>query len=67
MRGISTGVLYRFAPLTPFVEQIGLGVFGTWLVGLRLFSVIAQALVVVVAGLMARELGGLYVGFAAHF
>jgi hypothetical protein len=47
-----------YPPFTPFVERIGLSIFGLSLVGLRLFSVIAQAMVVVVAGLMARELGG---------
>jgi 4-amino-4-deoxy-L-arabinose transferase-like glycosyltransferase len=47
-----------YPPLTPFVERIGLGIFGVSLVGLRLFSVIAQALAIVVTGLMARELGG---------
>jgi len=47
-----------YPPLTPVVERIGLSIFGLSLVGLRMFSVIAQALVVVVAGLMARELGG---------
>jgi hypothetical protein len=47
-----------YPPLTPFVERVGLSIFGLSLVGLRLFSVIAQAMVVVVAGLMARELGG---------
>jgi hypothetical protein len=47
-----------YPPLTPFLERIGLGVFGVSLVGLRLFSVIAQAAAVVVTGLMARELGG---------
>ena len=47
-----------YPPLTPFVERIGLSIFGLSLVGLRLFSVIAQAILVVVAGLMARELGG---------
>lgn len=47
-----------YPPFTPFVERIGLELFGLSLVGLRLFSVIAQALVVVVSGLMARELGG---------
>jgi hypothetical protein len=45
-------------PFTPFVERIGLGVFGVSLVGLRLFSVIAQAAAIVVTGAMARELGG---------
>src|SRR5690349_23638713 len=47
-----------YPPFTPFVERIGLSIFGLSLVGLRLFSVIAQAILVVVAGLMARELGG---------
>ncbi len=47
-----------FPPLTPFLEHIGLALFGISLVGLRLFSVLAQAAVIVVSGLMARELGG---------
>src|SRR5271163_2633236 len=47
-----------YPPFTPFVERIGLEIFGLSLVGLRLFSVIAQALAIVVTGLMARELGG---------
>ncbi|MGD0628666.1 MAG: glycosyltransferase family 39 protein [Terracidiphilus sp.] len=47
-----------YPPFTPFIERIGLGLFGLNLVGLRLFSVLAQAVVIVVAGLMARELGG---------
>ncbi len=47
-----------YPPLTPFLERIGLGIFGISLVGLRLFSVIAQASAIVITGLMARELGG---------
>jgi hypothetical protein len=47
-----------YPPMTPFLERIGLGIFGLSLVGLRLFSVIAQAAAIVVTGLMARELGG---------
>ncbi len=47
-----------YPPLTPFVERIGLGIFGLSLVGLRLFSVLAQAAVILVGGLMARDLGG---------
>jgi Dolichyl-phosphate-mannose-protein mannosyltransferase len=47
-----------YPPFTPFVERIGLETFGVSLVGLRLFSVLAQALAIVVTGLMARELGG---------
>jgi Dolichyl-phosphate-mannose-protein mannosyltransferase len=45
-------------PMTPFLEHIGLELFGLSLVGLRLFSVLAQAAAIVVSGLMARELGG---------
>jgi len=44
-----------YPPLTPFLERVGLGIFGLSLVGLRLFSVIAQAAAVLVTGLMARE------------
>lgn len=47
-----------FPPLTPLLEHIGLALFGISLVGLRVFSVLAQAAVVLVSGLMARELGG---------
>ncbi len=47
-----------YPPFTPFVERIGLEIFGVSLVGLRLFSVIAQAMAIVVTGLMARELRG---------
>jgi 4-amino-4-deoxy-L-arabinose transferase-like glycosyltransferase len=47
-----------YPPFTPLVERISLSIFGMQLVGLRLFSVIAQAAVIVVTGLMARELGG---------
>jgi 4-amino-4-deoxy-L-arabinose transferase-like glycosyltransferase len=47
-----------YPPITPFLERIGLAIFGVSLVGLRLFSVVAQAGAVVVTGLMARELGG---------
>ena len=47
-----------YPPFTPFIEHIGLALFGLSMVGLRLFSVIAQATVVYVSGLMARELGG---------
>ena len=47
-----------YPPLMPLVERVGLGVFGLSLVGLRLFSVLAQAAAIVVTGLMARELGG---------
>lgn len=47
-----------YPPLTPFLEHIGLAIFGLSLVGLRLFSVIAQATAIVIGGLMTREFGG---------
>ena len=47
-----------YPPFTPFVEHIGLNLFGLSMIGLRLFSVLAQSVVIYVAGLMARELGG---------
>ena len=47
-----------YPPLTPFLEHIGLSLFGMSLVGLRLFSVIGQAIVILVSGLIARDLGG---------
>jgi hypothetical protein len=47
-----------YPPLTPFLERISLDLFGLSMVGLRLFSVIAQAVAIVVTGLMASELGG---------
>ena len=47
-----------YPPVTPFLERIGLNLFGVSMVGLRLFAVIAQSAAIVVTGLMARELGG---------
>ena len=47
-----------YPPLTPFLERIGLALFGISLTGLRLFSVIAQSTAIIVTGLMAKELGG---------
>ena len=47
-----------YPPLTPFLERISLAAFGLSAVGLRLFSVLAQSLAIVVTGLMAGELGG---------
>jgi hypothetical protein len=47
-----------YPPLTAALEYLGLKMFGLSLVGLRLFSVLAQVLVIFVSGLMARDLGG---------
>jgi hypothetical protein len=47
-----------YPPFTPFAERIAMQLFGLSLVGLRLFSVLAQSAAIVVTGLMARQLGG---------
>lgn len=47
-----------YPPLTPIVARIGLTLFGTSLVGLRVFSAMAQGIVAVLVGLMARDFGG---------
>lgn len=47
-----------YPPMTPFIERVALALFGTSLVGLRMFSVLAQAAAIVITGWMARELGG---------
>src|SRR5580658_5536696 len=47
-----------YPPFTPAIERISWALFGPSLTGLRLFSVIAQALAIFITGLMARELGG---------
>jgi len=47
-----------YPPLTPFVERISMAMFGLSLVGLRMFSVIANAAAIFFTGLMVHELGG---------
>lgn len=47
-----------YPPLTPFIARIALTLFGPSLAGLRFFAALAQGLVVILAGLMARDLGG---------
>jgi 4-amino-4-deoxy-L-arabinose transferase-like glycosyltransferase len=47
-----------YPPFTPFIERIALSIFGLSLIGLRLFSVLAQSVVIFVSGVMARDLGG---------
>ena len=47
-----------YPPLTLFIARLALEAFGPSLVGVRLFSALAQCVAMVVAGLMARELGG---------
>ena len=52
-----------YPPLTPFLARIELTLFGTSLEGFRFFSALAQSVVIVVAGLIARELGGRRLAF----
>jgi hypothetical protein len=47
-----------YPPLTAALEHLGLKMFGLSLVGLRVFSVLAQVMVIFASGLMARDLGG---------
>ncbi len=47
-----------YPPVAPFIARVGLAWFGLSLVGVRFFSTVAQAAAMVLAGLMARELGG---------
>lgn len=47
-----------YPPVTPFLARIGLALFGPSLVWLRFLPALAQAVVIVLAGLMAREMGG---------
>ena len=47
-----------YPPLTPLLGRIELILFGTSLVGLRFFAALAQCVAMLLAGLIARELGG---------
>lgn len=47
-----------YPPFTPFIERIALALFGASIVGLRLTAVAAQFAVIILAGLIAKELGG---------
>jgi 4-amino-4-deoxy-L-arabinose transferase and related glycosyltransferases of PMT family len=47
-----------YPPITPLFARIGLELFGESLRGLRVLSAIAQGIVMVLAGLMARDMGG---------
>ena len=47
-----------YPPFTPFIARLGLELFGESLRGLRVFSAIAQGIVMILAGFMARDMGG---------
>ncbi len=45
-------------PITPFLARVALTLFGPSLIGLRFFAVLAEGIVMLLAGLMVRDLGG---------
>ena len=47
-----------YPPVTSFFGRLSLELFGTSIRGFRFFAGLAQAMAVVLAGLMAREMGG---------
>jgi 4-amino-4-deoxy-L-arabinose transferase-like glycosyltransferase len=56
-RNLAWGFI-AYPPLTPFLGSLELKLFGTSLVGFRFFSALSQSIVMIVAGLIAKELGG---------
>src|SRR5215468_9067486 len=47
-----------YPPVTPFIARIALLLSGPSLIGLRFFAVLAEGCVMLLAGLMIRDLGG---------
>jgi hypothetical protein len=47
-----------YPPITPLIGRLELILFGTSLIGFRVFSAIAVSIVMVLSGLIAKELGG---------
>lgn len=47
-----------YPPITPLIGRVELTLFGTSLAGFRFFAAVAVSTVMVLAGLIARELGG---------
>lgn len=47
-----------YPPITPFIARISLELFGDSLRGMRIFPAIAQGIAMILAGLMARDMGG---------
>lgn len=47
-----------YPPVTPFFARLSLVLFGTSLPGFRFFAAIAQAVALVLTGLISRDLGG---------
>jgi hypothetical protein len=55
-RQLSWGYV-AYPPVAPFFARLSLILFGTSLAGFRLFAALAQAVLLVLAGLIAREMG----------
>ena len=47
-----------YPPMTPFFARLSLDLFGISIAGFRFFASLAQALAIILTGLMAREMGG---------
>ncbi len=47
-----------YPPITPLIGRLELILFGTSLIGFRVFSAVAVSMIMVLAGLIAKELGG---------
>jgi 4-amino-4-deoxy-L-arabinose transferase-like glycosyltransferase len=47
-----------YPPMTPFFARLSLDLFGTSIAGFRFFASLAQAVAIILTGLMAREMGG---------
>jgi hypothetical protein len=47
-----------YPPVTPFFGRLSLILFGTSLIGFRFFASLVHSVTIVLAGLMARDLGG---------
>src|SRR5258707_14682984 len=47
-----------YPPITPLFGRLSLILFGTSLAGFRFFAAVAEAVAVILTGLMARQLGG---------
>jgi len=47
-----------YPPVTPLLARLELALFGTSLVGFRVFAAMAVSVVMVLAGLIAKEMGG---------
>src|SRR5512133_2464218 len=56
-RQLSWGYV-SYPPITPFFARMGLELFGESLRGLRVLPAIAQGIVMILAGLIARDMGG---------